>query len=95
MIVEGDCLRHGGFGDGTVRAAEDHQRMNENEQRPLAERCPQCGCSLTPIAYGYPGVEMFEAAERGEILLGGCVVVDGRPTSRCTSCGTQGAEAAR
>lgn len=51
------------------------------------EQCPRCGAVLIPVAYGYPSMEMFEAAERGEILLGGCVLFEGRPTSRCPECG--------
>ena len=49
--------------------------------------CEICGGSTVPIAYGYPGPEMWEAAERGEIELGGCMVFDGQPMRRCTSCG--------
>ncbi len=42
--------------------------------------CPKCGSTKTvPILYGYPSYEAFEAAERGEILLGGCELIDGMP----------------
>ena len=42
--------------------------------------CPKCGSTKTvPILYGYPSYEAFEAAERGEILLGGCEMIDGMP----------------
>lgn len=35
-------------------------------------RCPTCGLrGGVRLAYGFPGPEMFEAAERGEIMLGG------------------------
>jgi hypothetical protein len=35
--------------------------------------CPQCDSSenVIPIVYGYPSEELFEAAERGEVSLGG------------------------
>ena len=35
--------------------------------------CPKCGLdeNVIPIVYGYPSEELFEAAERGEIALGG------------------------
>ncbi|HVM41179.1 MAG TPA: hypothetical protein VM618_10430 [Acidimicrobiia bacterium] len=46
-----------------------------------------CGASMTPIVYGYPSDTMFEAAERGEIELGGCVVEDDLPMFRCATCG--------
>jgi hypothetical protein len=35
--------------------------------------CPTCGLAGVEIVYGYPGVDLFDAAERGEIALGGCV----------------------
>ena len=47
------------------------------------ERCPECRELVVPIAYGLPGPEMFEAAERGEIVLGGCVLEPGNPTRSC------------
>jgi len=39
-------------------------------------RCPECGASIKelPVVYGYPSAEMLEMQERGEIILGGCVV---------------------
>jgi hypothetical protein len=51
--------------------------------------CPQCEGDLIPIVYGYPGPEMLQEAERGEILLGGCVVGDDDPHHRCKNCGRQ------
>jgi hypothetical protein len=53
---------------------------------PEQESCPRCGGSIVPVAYGFPGPDMWEAAERGEIVLGGCMVRIGQPTVRCTSC---------
>lgn len=51
--------------------------------------CPGCDRSISPqpIAYGYPGQEMADAAERGEIFLGGCVVYGDFPSHRCPMCG--------
>jgi len=50
-------------------------------------RCPECGeRGPLHIAYGYPSHEMFEAEERGEIALGGCVVDQSSPTWRCRRC---------
>ena len=48
--------------------------------------CPRCGSTMTPILYGYPGVETFEAVERGEVFLGGCMIYEGRPEHRCSRC---------
>lgn len=42
---------------------------------------------MLPIVFGFPSFALFEAAERGEVVLGGCVVEAGDPTHRCTACG--------
>ena len=42
--------------------------------------CPKCRSDRTaPILYGYPSYEAFEAEERGELILGGCEMIDGMP----------------
>lgn len=42
-----------------------------------------------PIVYGLPGPELVEAAERGEVLIGGCcIIVDApMPNLGCPHCG--------
>lgn len=50
-----------------------------------APRC--CDIPMTPIVYGMPGPELFEAAERGEVELGGCCISDDMPMFRCDRCG--------
>lgn len=51
-------------------------------------KCPKCGEAKTiPIVYGMPGPELFEAAERGEVVLGGCVLGDENPVWQCKACG--------
>ncbi len=40
------------------------------------DRCPSCGARSIPIVYGYPLPETFEAADRGEVVLGGCCIRD-------------------
>ena len=42
---------------------------------------------MMPILFGYPTPDSFGAADRGEIALGGCVVMGEDPTHRCASCG--------
>jgi len=50
--------------------------------------CPQCRQKTgVKILYGYPAIEAFEAAERNEIKLGGCVLMEGQPDRHCTGCG--------
>lgn len=50
-------------------------------------RCPRCG-DLEPVAivYGLPTFEMFQASERGEFALGGCVMEPTSPDRRCRTC---------
>lgn len=50
-------------------------------------KCPHCGSKVLRIQYGYPGHEMMEAAERGEILLGGCCISPDSPDYGCPTCG--------
>ena len=38
------------------------------------EVCAQCGGPVLPVLYGFPSKEGFDAADRGEVMLGGCVI---------------------
>lgn len=52
--------------------------------------CPHCAqAEAVPIAYGYPSPEGMEAAERGEVVLGGCVVTGEDPRTICRACGSR------
>jgi hypothetical protein len=59
--------------------------------RTTTTACPRCGSRSIPIVYGLPGMELFEAADRGEVALGGCVIEDGAPEWRCrgVDCGLE------
>eukprot|EP01037_Dinobryon_pediforme_P017700 gene17700-17914_t len=49
--------------------------------------CPQCReRSGVDIIYGYPGFELVEQEERGEIVIGGCVIDAAAPDRHCRSC---------
>ena len=52
---------------------------------------PRCGGRAIPILRGMPTLEAFQAADRGEIYLGGCLVSDEDPDFACTGfdCGLQ------
>ncbi len=54
--------------------------------------CPACSSgSVVPILYGLPTERVFRAADRGEIALGGCCVVEGAdPAWKCLECGAVG-----
>jgi hypothetical protein len=69
------------------------------EEEPMARRnarrakkppaFPACGAqTAVPIVYGLPGPDIFEAAERGEVAIGGCVIgrPDGDPHWACPAC---------
>ena len=49
------------------------------------KQCPECLTedSIVKIEYGYPGNEMREKYERGEIKLGGCTFDDKNPDYHC------------
>ncbi len=51
--------------------------------------CPGCARSISPqpVGYGYPDLELADAAERGEIYLAGCIVYRDFPSHRCRECG--------
>lgn len=52
--------------------------------------CPKCkNKSGVTISYGYPSDEQWEQAERNEIVLGGCILVEGGPDRQCLSCSNQ------
>lgn len=52
------------------------------------KKCPACGATDTiVILYGMPTYEAFEASERGEIVLGGCIVLAANPDRHCKICG--------
>lgn len=60
-------------------------------QSPTIEHppCPRCASrQAVRILYGYPTHEAFEASERGEIALGGCVIGEESPDFECGACGS-------
>jgi hypothetical protein len=72
-------------GTGRVQNANVSTHADKIEERI----CTRCQASVRPvsIAYGFPSVEMMEAAERGEIRLGGCVIQEEDPPFACPACG--------
>lgn len=53
-----------------------------------ARRCPACSSPLdaVPIVYGSPLQAMIDRANRGEIILGGCVIRNQTHELRCRKC---------
>ena len=53
-------------------------------------KCPKCGGNVVPIVYGMPASELYEKAQRKEVVLGGCCnTEDGDPQWACIECGQQ------
>jgi DNA-directed RNA polymerase subunit RPC12/RpoP len=54
----------------------------------IKTRCPRCAtvATMVPIVFGYPSPEMAQAADRGEVALGGCMVSSEDPTHVCAAC---------
>jgi hypothetical protein len=50
-------------------------------------KCPKCQSEdVARILFGYPSPEMFEGADRGDIVLGGCCVEVDDPDWHCKDC---------
>jgi len=61
------------------------------ERRLEKQICPECGeRRVVEILYGMPTSDAFEDAERGDFILGGCVIIGNDPSRGCTSCGWRG-----
>lgn len=53
----------------------------------VAPQCPRCGGELLPIVWGMPDQDTWEAGERGELYIGGCIVpADPWPRRACNAC---------
>ena len=55
---------------------------------PANVACPTCSATNPlEILYGLPSQEMFDAENKGEIALGGCVIQGDDPAFLCRECG--------
>lgn len=67
-----------------------HDEWNENQscitysRRPKV--CKKCGSPVLKVLYGFPTRKSFRAAERGELILGGCCIKEDSPDMRCSCC---------
>lgn len=52
-------------------------------------KCPKCGGKVVKIVYGEPSPELFEMADRKEVVLGGCCHMEGDPQWVCCECEQQ------
>ena len=50
-------------------------------------RCPSCNSEqVVPIVYGFPSPKLIEEADKGRVVLGGCVVDANNPKWKCKAC---------
>ena len=68
---------------GTLNAFADVQQSTHE----CVNRCNRCGGRILTIVYGYPTSNAWSSYDRGDVILGGCVLFPGRATSRCRVCG--------
>ena len=64
-----------------------NSRELRGDEPDKPEFCPSCGSrSVVRIAYGLPDELGEEAARRGAITLGGCILVENAPKWHCRDC---------
>jgi len=44
---------------------------------------------MTPFVYGFPGLDLMDKANAGEVILGGCGIGEYQPTHYCNVCQEQ------
>lgn len=54
--------------------------------KPKTYRCPNCGGELRKIVWGMPDLSMLDAAQRGEVYIGGCVLFEPAAQYHCMRC---------
>ena len=88
MLEHPDCIS-GDFLGRYYDHLKESVHVNDSaipiRRKPV--KCLHCGAKVLCIQYGYPGPDMMEAAERGEILLGGCCINPDSPDYACPTCG--------
>lgn len=47
---------------------------------------------MVPIVYGFPTEETFEEADKGNVVLGGCIIDFDDPQWACVLCKKENAE---
>lgn len=77
-----------GYKSRRAAVASDAYRGCMTTPARLLPPCPKCGSTeAVEILYGYPTSEAGMAAERGEIVLGGCLILEQSPAYQCRGCG--------
>jgi hypothetical protein len=62
------------------------QKVRHASQRPA--RCLECGASpVAVVQRGLPIEYDAGAVDRGEVIYGGCIILDDQPQWQCSKCG--------
>ena len=65
--------------------------MNKKDKKKDEKlKCPHCNkTNIATIFYGYPGnmKALEKPLEKGEIVLGGCIITGNDPEWSCNECG--------
>lgn len=72
----------------TTKASERAEERAETGQ--MKPTCPSCGLrdQVRPIVRGYPTPALSPQAERGEVVLGGCMVVTSTRSGTASAAGS-------
>lgn len=66
---------------------KDDKKLIEVKRKPC--KCPMCGGKVVIISYGEPTYEAYQAEQRGELVLGGCLIGPNSPDWQCVKCEAQ------
>ena len=73
----------------TCKLSNSTRKIRSMTTATMFPPCPSCGSTdAIRIEYGYPSSELAEAAERGEVILGGCLIWPEAPDFECRGCGS-------
>ncbi|WP_234041002.1 hypothetical protein [Micromonospora coerulea] len=57
--------------------------MLDEYRASVIPACPECGAAGVPLLFGLPVPEAVDAAESGDLALGGCLLPDQPPNWQC------------
>jgi hypothetical protein len=82
--------------DQTCEDADIAEHPRESGVAAPGRACPRCARDRgIPIEYGLPDDGLIAHTERGEVVIGGCIVDDGAPDFHCVGCGHEWVDGSR
>lgn len=58
--------------------------MKPIEVKEKPDRCLICGGRIVPIIYGEPTPETGKRADRKEVIIGGCIIMEDEEGNNCS-----------